>query len=50
MVLADLTLNEIIEHPLIDPEDDEVTELILDSVNHSAFELIRGLTVGEFRE
>ncbi len=50
MVLADLTLGEIVEHPLIDPDTDEVSRLILESLDLNAFSAFRGLTVGEFRE
>ncbi len=49
-VLADLTLLEIVENPLIDPEHDEVSRLILESQDRGVFEAVRGLTVGEFRE
>ncbi len=50
VVLADLTLGEIVEHPLIDPDADEVSRLILDSLDLNAFSAFRRLTVGEFRE
>jgi ethanolamine ammonia-lyase large subunit len=50
MVLADLTLGEIVEHPLIDPDADEVSRLILESLDRDALSAFRGLTVGEFRE
>jgi ethanolamine ammonia-lyase large subunit len=49
-VLADLTLAEIVDNPLIDPDEDEVSRLILDSLDRNAFTPIAGLTVGEFRE
>jgi ethanolamine ammonia-lyase large subunit len=49
-VLADLTLEEIVDHPLIDPDADEVSRLILDSHDRVAFAHFRSLTVGEFRE
>jgi ethanolamine ammonia-lyase large subunit len=48
--LADLTLREILRQPLIDPDQDEVSRLILDSFREEAFEPIQSLTVGEFRE
>jgi ethanolamine ammonia-lyase large subunit len=48
--LADLTLNEIFEHPLIPPDEDEVSRLILESVDQLAFQPFRSLTVGELRE
>jgi ethanolamine ammonia-lyase large subunit len=50
MVLADLTLEEIVHHPLIDPSTDEVSRLILELHDHDAFAPVRKLTVGEFRE
>ena len=50
LVLADLTLEEIVEHPLIDPDTDEVSRLILESLDRKAFAPLRSLTVGEFRE
>ncbi len=49
-VLAGLTLDEIVEHPVIDPDADDVSRLVLQSLDHSAFAPLRGLTVGEFRE
>lgn len=49
-VLADVTLAEIVANPLIDPDQDEVSRLILDSHDQQAFAPIAGLTVGEFRE
>ena len=50
MVLADLTLKEIADHPLIDPDFDEVSRLILESLDHAAFGPFQSLTIGEFRE
>jgi ethanolamine ammonia-lyase large subunit len=48
--LADLTLAEIVQQPLIDPSDDDVSRLILETFNQEAFRSIKSLTVGEFRE
>ena len=48
--LADLTLAEIVEQPLIDPDTDEVSRLLLESFDQTAFQSIKSLTVGEFRE
>jgi len=48
--LADLTLGEIVAQPLIDPAEDEVSRLILDSYDRKAFAPIASLTVGELRE
>ncbi|MBI1917758.1 MAG: ethanolamine ammonia-lyase subunit EutB [Planctomycetes bacterium] len=49
-VLADVRLGEIVNAPLIDPDRDEVSRLLLDRLDQSAFRSIRSLTVGEFRE
>jgi ethanolamine ammonia-lyase large subunit len=48
--LADLTLAEIVAQPLIDPANDEVSRLILESFDQDAFQRFKSMTVGEFRE
>jgi ethanolamine ammonia-lyase large subunit len=48
--LADLKLRDIIQHPLIAAEIDDVTRLIQDTWDEAAFQPISTLTVGEFRE
>ncbi len=48
--LADLPLIDLLNNPLIPPETDEVSRLILDSHDLAAFGLIRSMTVGDFRE
>jgi ethanolamine ammonia-lyase large subunit len=48
--LADLPLIDLLNNPIIPPESDEVTRLILESHDASAFEPIRSMTVGGFRE
>lgn len=48
--LADVTLGEIVANPVIDPEQDDVSRLILDTQDCTAFDEIGSLTVGEFRE
>lgn len=50
IALADVPLKEILEKPLIDPDIDDVTRLILDQHDTRAFATIASLTVGEFRE
>ena len=35
LVLAELTLQEILDHPLIDPDDDEVSRLILERLDRA---------------
>ena len=49
-LLAEVPLKQFIEEPLIAPEIDEVSRLILESQHAEAFEPIAGLTVGEFRD
>jgi ethanolamine ammonia-lyase large subunit len=48
--LADLTLEEILRQPLISPDEDDVTRLILETYDQQAFLRIGSMTVGEFRE
>jgi ethanolamine ammonia-lyase large subunit len=48
--LADRTLAEIVSQPLIDPDHDEVSRLILDTFDQEGFRAIQTQTVGEFRE
>ena len=48
--LADLPLAEIANHPLIDPDDDEVSRALLESHDRKTFAKIRSMTVGQFRE
>src|SRR6516165_2522979 len=49
-VLSDIRLGEIVDQPLIDPDHDDVSRLILNSLDQEAFRPIRGMTVGGFRE
>jgi ethanolamine ammonia-lyase large subunit len=48
--LADLTVGEIARQPVIDPADDEVSRLLLESLDAERFQRIQSMTVGEFRE
>jgi ethanolamine ammonia-lyase large subunit len=48
--LADLTLQEIVSNPLISPDGDDVSRLILETHDHEKFLIIKSMTVGEFRE
>jgi len=48
--LADLPLAEIVAQPLIDPAEDDVSRLILETYDQEAFQPFKSLTVGEFRE
>jgi ethanolamine ammonia-lyase large subunit len=49
-VLADVPLQKIVANPLIPPEQDDVTRLILETHDHESFSTIKSMTVGEFRE
>jgi ethanolamine ammonia-lyase large subunit len=49
-VLAELTLAEIVNCPLIDPGADDVSRLILETQDTQTFAAIAGMTVGAFRE
>jgi ethanolamine ammonia-lyase large subunit len=48
--LAELPLKTFLNHPLIDPEIDNVSQLILSQHQSDAFLPISDLTVGEFRD
>jgi ethanolamine ammonia-lyase large subunit len=48
--LADTTLEHIVANPLIDPDHDDVSRLILDTHDQSTFAAIKSMTVGRFRE
>jgi ethanolamine ammonia-lyase large subunit len=50
LALADVPLGELVDHPVIDPDADDVSRLILDSHDRAAFAPLRSMTVGEFRE
>src|SRR6516165_5036516 len=50
LVLADVPLGDIVDQPLIDPDHDEVSRLLLDTFDAGAFRPLRSLTVGQFRE
>jgi ethanolamine ammonia-lyase large subunit len=49
MTLADVPLSVFLEEPLIPYEEDEVTRLIMDEHDATAFAAVRHLTVGGFR-
>jgi ethanolamine ammonia-lyase large subunit len=48
--LADLSLDEVLRQPLIGPDDDNVSRLILDTHEAGSFKTIKSMTVGAFRE
>lgn len=49
-VLANLTLRELREHPVVPYERDELTRLVEDELDAQAFAAVAHLTVGQFRE
>ncbi|AAK80664.1 ethanolamine ammonia-lyase large subunit [Clostridium acetobutylicum] len=49
-VLADITLEELRNNPVVSYEKDEITRVIQDSVDEEQYKKIKALTVGEFRE
>ncbi len=50
VVLSDLTLENLREHPAVPYEDDEVTRIIQDGVNEKIYSSIKGWTVAQLRE
>jgi ethanolamine ammonia-lyase large subunit len=50
MCLAELPLSTFVEHAVIPYEDDDVTRLVVDGHDASAFAEIAHLTVGDFRD
>jgi len=50
MVLANLTLRELRENPVVPYEHDEVTRVIDDELDRAAYQEIANRSVGEFRE
>ena len=48
--LAEVTLDHIVSNPLIDPDQDDVSRLILETHDQAAFASIKSMTIGEFRE
>ena len=50
MALADVPLERLLKEPVIAYEDDEVTRLILDTHDKTAFAPVAHLTIGDFRD
>ena len=50
MALADVPLKQFLQETVVAYEDDEVTRLIIDAHDASAFAAISSLTVGAFRD
>ncbi|MDR1920516.1 MAG: ethanolamine ammonia-lyase subunit EutB, partial [Candidatus Adiutrix sp.] len=50
IVLANLTLADIYENPVLPPETDEVSRALKADLNLSIYERIKGWTIGELRD
>ena len=50
VVLSEMTLQDLRENPAVPYEEDEVTRIIQDDLNIPAYEKIKGMSVGQFRE
>jgi ethanolamine ammonia-lyase large subunit len=50
LALADVPLSVLVQNPVIDPDGDDVSRLILEQLDPAAYDQIRLMTVGEFRE
>lgn len=50
VVLSELTLEDLMNNPVVPYEDDEVTRVIQDSVDKETYSIIRSKTIGELRE
>jgi len=50
LVLADVTLAELRNNPVVPYEEDEVTRVIQDSVNETVYNKIKNMTVSDLRE
>lgn len=50
VVLSELTVSDVCEHPAVPYEEDEVTRIILDDLNRPIYESLKSKTIGELRE
>jgi len=50
VVLSELTLSDLRGNPVVPPETDEISRLQEKDLDKAAFERVKSLTVGEFRE
>jgi ethanolamine ammonia-lyase large subunit len=50
VVLSEMTLEDIRNNPVVPYEEDEITRIIQDSVDSLAYNKIKSMTVGDFRE
>lgn len=50
VVLAELTIGDLRNNPVVDYDKDEITRVIQDGVNEEIYNRIKEMTIGEFRE
>jgi len=50
VVLSELTLSDLRGNPVVPPETDEISRIQEEDLDKAAFERVKSLTVGEFRE
>ncbi|MSR32580.1 MAG: ethanolamine ammonia-lyase subunit EutB [Gemmataceae bacterium] len=50
MALADVPLQQFLQEPIVDPDQDDVTRLIFDNHDPKAFQNFKSMTVGALRE
>lgn len=50
VVLANLTVKDITENPVVPYEEDSITRLILDDLDTTAYEKVKGWSIGQLRE
>jgi ethanolamine ammonia-lyase large subunit len=50
LALADVPVGEIVDKPLIDPDEDDVSRALLGDLDREALRPLRSLTVGQLRE
>ena len=50
IVLADFTVGDITENPVVDYDKDSVTRIILDDLDKEIYESVKGITIGDLRE
>ena len=50
VVLSNLTVKDVCEHPAVPYEEDEVTRIILDDLNQPIYKEMANWTIGELRE
>lgn len=50
ILLANMTIGDIVNNPTVPYEKDEVTRINIDSMNKRMYEHLKNMTIGDFRE